>query len=106
MKTSKVLLKAMDVIATPDKWTKGHWARDKDDSAVLATNPRAKCWCSLGALNKALEKSSTFAFHAEEYLVEAMGKQVAPFNDSERTNHSDVMEKFMTAAFLALANGD
>ena len=105
MKTSKVLLKAMDVIATPDKWTKNAFAKDSDGTPVKGHSPDAVCWCSLGALQKATQKTG-HTFYAEEFLIEAAGKQVASFNDSILTTHDKVMEKFMTAAFLALANGD
>lgn len=57
MKTSKVLLKAMDIIATPDKWTKGCFARDINQDSTSADYPDAVCWCALGAIQKATKNS-------------------------------------------------
>ena len=105
MKTSKVLLKAMDVIATPDKWTKGAFARDTSGDAVGAFSSHAVCFCSLGALKKTGGYGAGLATH---YLSQAVPfrNSVASFNDAKKTTHADVMEKFMTAYFLAVADGE
>lgn len=105
MKTSKVLLKAMDVIATPDKWTKGSFARDINQNSTSADEPDAACWCALGAIQKATKNSKASA-DASLYLVSVVETNVPIFNDYLSTTHDKVMEKFMTATFLALANGD
>lgn len=105
MKTSAVLLKAMDIIATPDKWTKGSFARDINQVSTSADEPDAVCWCALGAIQKATKNSKASA-DASLYLVSAVETIVPIFNDYSSTTHDEVMEKFMTAAFLALANGD
>lgn len=105
MKSSKVLLKAMDVIATPDKWTKEAYARNSEGVTVPVFDKEAVCFCSLGALDKT---GAMLYSKAGTYLIQALPvrKSIPEFNDAKKTTHSDVMEKFMTAYFLAVADGE
>lgn len=105
MKSSKVLLKAMDIIATPDRWTKGSYARDSVGGNISTFSKDAVCFCSIGALSKTGEFSGS---KAGSYLTQALPpkKTIVSFNDARKTTHADVMEKFMTAYFLAVADGE
>lgn len=33
----------------PEHWTRGSFARDAKGNAVVATDPKATCWCLVGA---------------------------------------------------------
>lgn len=48
-----VLLEDLDrLFDTPDKWTKGAFAREADGRAVTTINTRATCWCFMGGLER------------------------------------------------------
>lgn len=50
MKTSDILKAAKQLISTPERWTKGFYARDKEGNTVRVSYPEAVCWCAEGAL--------------------------------------------------------
>ena len=58
MKTSQVLMQALDIIDTPGKWTKEVYARDRDGSPTFPNSNNAVCFCSLGAVQKVLTGQS------------------------------------------------
>lgn len=105
-KPSTKILKAMEIIGSPERWTKNVEARDEDGYCVDADNQYAVCYCSVGALEKV---NGTYGAH---YVAKAVSLDtsssetcIVKFNDSKQTKHKDVMNMFMTAAFLALSEG-
>lgn len=93
---SDQLKAAKALIDTPEKWTKGAFARDRDGDDVYETDgDTAVCWCAVGAINKA------FGCHAGLTVVQALYaalpadfQLVASFNDHPDTTHADVMALF------------
>jgi len=54
MKTDKeILIEAKALIATPDKFCTGAYARDKELQRVHPLSPKAVRWCVLGAIGRA-----------------------------------------------------
>lgn len=47
---TQALVEARAIIADPDKFAQGAMARDADGVRVSCFSPRAKCYCSWGAL--------------------------------------------------------
>ncbi len=50
MKPSEVLRAARKLIETPDKWTKGEYARDAEGKVCPRRGKEACQWCASGAL--------------------------------------------------------
>lgn len=47
-----VLKAGRELIADPERWTQGTYARDADGNRVYYDSPAAVCWCSQGAVLK------------------------------------------------------
>lgn len=106
MKTSEVLIKAKELINTPDKWIKDQFEQ---------VNNGSTCFCSLGALAQAAKpESEEHAQYtqmwdqnpAHMFLNLAVGRDVnfsetfATYNDTH--THDDVMMAFDKAIEMAL----
>lgn len=106
-KPSEKILQAMEIIGSPERWTKCTLARDSDGVAINLRDSDAVCFCSIGALDKV--KSSATVKHYVSTSVPLTTTYgfagVIDFNDAPETKHKDVMNMFMTAAFLALSEG-
>ena len=103
---SDFLIEAKKVIEDSEKWTQGWFAKDIEGNCVSAIWYGAKCFCSLGAIERvagielgdAPDCSLSDCAHAA--LSEAMGGSVDEFNDSH--THEEVMEKWDQAIKDAL----
>jgi hypothetical protein len=112
MKTSEVLTKAKELIATPDKWYQGDYTNNNG------------CFCALGAIGEVSLKSDSvdvwyYGFASESKAGTLLRKVVdsymiengyrdsttfAVFNDNN--SHDDVMSAFDKAIELAKAEED
>jgi len=99
MKTSEFLRKAKSLIDTPDKWTQGTYAADRNGIPVIPDSAAAQCFCSLGALWR--QDTSSWATHQKGHLLEAMGGNIAKFNDTR--THAEVMAAWDLAIAAAEA---
>lgn len=101
MKTSDLLINAKALINTPDKWTQGHFARDRLGLEISPRTDQAVCFCSLGAMMR--------VNYDEPYIpaVKALGRAITgddtigyygafqavhEFNDKH--THAEVMGMF------------
>ena len=88
-------MKAHELLATPDRWTKGRFAADTSGHGVAPSNPEATCFCMLGALRRcypALEEYLAIRKRLGKWLHETYGiSSVVVFNDAEERTHSDVV---------------
>lgn len=102
------LVATRDVIADPEHWTQGTWARDADGESVDAFSPDAVRWCAVGAMEK-VERTigkvdpdselSGFILwgKSRKYLrktvselnIEKVGSSIHMYNDSH--SHDDVL---------------
>jgi hypothetical protein len=103
-----VLVKARELIATPDRWIKENIARDKPESRewIYPNHPAATCWCSVGAICAAegLEGmwSDTRSIKA---LKKVLGTDdVSEWNDAPERTHDEVLAAFDKAIALAEAS--
>ena len=104
MKTSEFLRKAKSLIDTPDKWTQGEFATDRNGTPVDPDSAAAQCFCSLGALWR--QDTIYWATSQRVHLLEAMGGNIAQFNDNH--SHAEVMsawDKAIAAAEAGEAKG-
>jgi len=100
MKISEQLKAAKAKIASPANWTQELYAKDAEGVACRGNNPKATCFCSLGAL-QAVNNSygDTASQPAINVLKTFMGGDVPEFNDS--ATHPQVMEAFDKAIMYA-----
>lgn len=121
MLTSEYLIAAKAVISNPDNWTKGYYAmtrpirdvneRNLDDYLEVG-DPKAVCFCSMGALAKVAYgvSGSEWSYDKEimavfDQVTTILGETAGPasltgvndvvaFNDRRETTHEDVMALF------------
>lgn len=85
------LVAARALIAEPNRWTRFKYAKRADGKEVQPGDPRAVCWCSMGALYS-VHTSHEVTELARNTLRAAVGRGVASFNDS--SVHADVLKMF------------
>lgn len=103
---AKDLRAAKALIDTPDKWTKGVWARDADGADVSVDDVSAAvCFCSFGACKMAVGFDNCV-----DDMMLALGGAIPEgsaavstpsFNDHPDTTHADVMALFDRAIAAA-----
>lgn len=99
----RLLVGAREVIAVPERFTRGWYARTPMGNACPITDPLATCWCSVGALRLVRERKrypSWIVDIAENLLVQKSGMHAggtffAPISDS--FPHADVLAIFDAA---------
>jgi len=92
---------ARALIAHPDNWIKGAEARDSESNDVEAESESATCFCTVGALHRAMVVAGK-GDNVELYM-EAQGQLIRHrlesgglvfFNDDPTTTHADVLDMF------------
>ena len=59
MNTVELLQQARDLIASPEAWTQGTYARNASGKRTPLAGPDAVCWCVSGALRRIIERAET-----------------------------------------------
>jgi hypothetical protein len=92
------MTKAYELLATPDKWTKGTYARDGNGGKVPDYSEEAKCWCVSGAIwkcyRKPYEKVRVQLDVGEMHrrLLKRIGEVEIPlWNDAPERTHAEVI---------------
>lgn len=85
------------LLSDPSRWTKHQFARDANGGWAEPRSNNAACWCQHGASQKL--NTSNDALHLKENVVKLFDDNYfcssghcISFNDSPKTNHSDLME--------------
>lgn len=84
-------MKIYELLATPDKWTQGYYAKNKYGDDVEEGDDTAVCWCLMGAIY--------ICYEMEDY-VKIMNKiesrigqcSIPSWNDSEIREYSEVID--------------
>ena len=83
-------MKVRELLADPEKWTQGHYARASSGLSVGAFSEAAKCWCMEGAIRKC------YPNHGERDVarrkiksIVGIGMTIQHFND--KSSHAEVM---------------
>lgn len=109
-----VLVKAREIISVKERWTKGYYAKNAEGAHVETRARGAVCFCSTGAIQKALPKRLDFSresfvlrngaadaledvLHARGFMGKDGRKNIVMFNDDPRTKHRDVLRLFDAA---------
>jgi len=93
----EVLIKARAVLAKPEAWTRGWYARAADGRKVPANSEAATCWCMAGAVKRAAGPDATEALlNGAEFALarETRTKYLDTFNDNPRHSHADILRVF------------
>jgi hypothetical protein len=95
------LVKAREIISSPNRWTQGFFAKDANGIAVMPLAVQATCFCALGALRKAIGYSNENVFmDATRRLEETLKKErtyahsLATYNDDPSTTYEDIKSLF------------
>lgn len=97
--TREVLEKARELIATPERWTKGALARDEHGIEVPTCCDDAYCWCMGGAISAVSENGSVYRSWGVVERIVSM--HIDKFNDAPERTHAEVLEAFDRAIALA-----
>lgn len=96
----QILEEIKAVIDTPEKWTQGTQARDKEGNKVALFNSDAVSFCLIGAMVKVKFNTNFpddevgyrhYAYGQAEKLLMAESGGRAWFNDKATTSHEDVI---------------
>ena len=100
--TREVLVKARELIATPERWTKEVSAKDAAGKEVSVHSSSASCFCMTGAVDFVAKRAGVYA-NAYYYLKMANGIRgnVWHWNDAPKRTHAEVLEAFDRAIALA-----
>lgn len=99
--TTKILVRAREILEDPDRWTTLAPARTNLGSACMPLDKHAVCWCSGGAIEKAARDVGGHGYDvlaARDVLTSVIrsGACVVVWNDCE-ASHIDVLETFNRA---------
>ncbi len=110
MNAIKVLTKARELLAVPERWTKRAEARNTKRREVYWSSEDAVCWCLAGAISK-ISPSMRDAWRAEDALdavappaPRSSERPYIAFNDRRSTTHADILALLDRA--IAKARGD
>jgi len=65
----QIIARALEIVSDETKWTRGSMARLADSKPCGCLNPRAVCFCAVGALNRAA--GEVLAVNGFHHAVEA-----------------------------------
>ena len=87
----QILKRGRALIANPDAWTQGVFARDSAGYEVSSVDAEAVCFCSLGATSRATGsgRAQIWAKAAAALVNECLFGNLAEFNDS--STHAAVL---------------
>lgn len=96
------LVETKKLIDTPEKWTKGSSARDAEGHEVGTSDPKATCFCLIGAVNATYNRninktdlSDILDMFTENFFHFNKGRSfttASEFNDNLETTHADMMK--------------
>ena len=89
----------LDLLTDPKRWTKGTLARDDRGVPTCVDDPKAVCWCLMGALHKCyLSGNYADAIERLANVLTAMGiPSLVAFNDHPDTTHAMVLHALQRA---------
>jgi hypothetical protein len=98
-----VLRAARALIAEPERWTRGVFARDAKGQSIPLFDKRAERFCVLGACRNIADPLPEYILGDEaelaldEVCAELHGKTIPAFNDDPQTTHADVLALYDAA---------
>ena len=110
----QIIARALEIISDESKWTRGAMARLADGKPCGCLDPRAVCFCAVGALNRSAGEilAANRFYHASEAEHEVLAannelRDLARVNDIEGREAVIAMFKVALARYAnALSRGD
>lgn len=96
MTAADILREGRKLIENPENWVQGSFGQTKGGNRCYAVDPRANCWCAVGAISKVGEEVA----EDEWQLAWVALDNASPcgcsirFNDHAKTTHADVLAMF------------
>lgn len=89
-------MKAFELLAKPESWTKGAFARNLKKESIDSGSEDAVCWCVTGAIAKTYcyQEYSQFSYFLDKMkndLKIPKEKMITTWNDDPNTTHEDVI---------------
>jgi hypothetical protein len=101
--TARILQGAIDLIAKPGGWTRGHLASNKSRTQFFAPeDTRATCFCAMGAIMRSAGRAASS--YATQALVAQIGHPGIGFWNDEQPSKKPVLAAFRKA-LLSLGVG-
>ena len=97
---------ARTLIATPETWTRGAYARDAHRLAVAASSPSATCFCGMGALMRAAGRDTPRITLTATYLRGSSGELWIPWHDAPERTPAEVLIQIDRGIAQAEAEGN
>lgn len=93
MTVKAFLVKAKGFIDTPETWTQGYYAHDKDGNMCEAFDEEATCFCSVGALYKANGGYyPSDEFNEAEKILNSLADRHFIVDHNDSNTHENVMD--------------
>lgn len=91
--TAALARRVRALLAEPERWTQTYLARDANGVGVNTRDPRAACWCLMGAISHVLNCEVGKAVEHPLWwdLTELTGTGPAAWNDAPGRTHADVL---------------
>ena len=99
-----VLETAACILSDPKAWTRGALALDADGDEVGPISPEATCFCTVGAIARAIGDNSNFGLRSDAHnklrtLLPTF--YISEWNDAPYRTHDEVVAKLREAAAAA-----
>jgi hypothetical protein len=101
LSVADVLERAAEKIGAPGAWYQGDFAQRDDGKCAYGDDPRARCWCALGAIQAAAHHAA-FRSSAQARLERLVGN-IPDWNDAPERTQPEVVTALRRAATLARA---
>lgn len=79
---------------SPERWTRGEYARNKNGRSAFVDSEEATCWCLIGALwveSNVGDIPVEIRWAAQDVLAREVGFALPFFNDEFAATHGDVL---------------
>ncbi len=86
-------MKPSELLATPDKWTQGAFAKDAGGKPCPLNSDAERCWCVMGALIKYFGEYSPEFYSCVNEISSKLDAPITEWNDSPKTTHAEVLAK-------------
>lgn len=91
-------MKAYELLSSPEKWTKGTYARDEEGNSISCKSPEAVQFCALGAIERCYPNNSCQVACKLDVVIKSKYQNeerrygLVTFNDASETTYEQVIE--------------
>lgn len=89
-------MKVKELLDSPEKWTKGHYSRDKLGNPAWPENDDATCFCLMGAIRRCYgfgpRGNEIVKRCCDRIKCDDSGSSLGPFNDAPERTFDEVRQ--------------